>query len=38
MSNSLELLFGSILEIQKKFEILSDIIIEYNGKVHGSQL
>ena len=38
MSNSLELLFGSILEIQKKYEILSDIIIEYNGKVHGSQL
>jgi lysyl-tRNA synthetase class II len=28
MSNSLELLFGSILEIQKKFEILSDIIID----------
>ena len=38
MSNSLELLFGSILEIQKKYEILSDIIIEYNGNVHGSQL
>jgi hypothetical protein len=37
MSNSLELLFGSILEIQKKYEILSDIYRIY-GKVHGSQL
>jgi hypothetical protein len=37
MSNSLEFLFGSISEIQKKYEILSDIVIEYNGKVHGSQ-
>ena len=37
MSNSFELLQGSITEIQKKYEILSDILIEYNGKVHGSQ-
>ena len=32
------LLQGSIEGIQKKYEILSDIVIvEYNGKVHGSQ-
>jgi hypothetical protein len=38
MSNSLELLTGPISEIQKKYEILSDIVItEYQGKVHGSQ-
>jgi hypothetical protein len=38
MSNSLELLSGPIETIQKKYEILSDIVItEYNGKVHGSQ-
>jgi hypothetical protein len=37
MSNSLELLSGPITDIQKKYEILSDIVIEYNGKVHGSQ-
>jgi len=37
MSNSLELLQGPISEIQKKYEILSDIVTEYNGKVHGSQ-
>jgi hypothetical protein len=37
MSNSLEFLSGHILEIQKKYEILSDIVTEYNGKVHGSQ-
>lgn len=37
MSNSLELLTGTIQEIQKKYEILSDIVTEYNGKVHGSQ-
>jgi hypothetical protein len=34
MSNSLELLSGPISEIQKKYEILSDIVTEYNGKVH----
>ena len=37
MSNSLELLTGPITEIQRKYEILSDIVTEYNGKVHGSQ-
>jgi hypothetical protein len=37
MSNSLELLTGSISEVQKKYEILSDIVTEYQGKVHGSQ-
>ena len=37
MSNSFELLTGSIDEIQKKYEILSDIVSEANGKVHGSQ-
>lgn len=37
MSNSLKLLQGSILDIQKKYEILSDIVRDYNGKVHGSQ-
>jgi hypothetical protein len=38
MSNSLELLQGPIADVQKKYEILSDIIsAEANGKVHGSQ-
>ena len=38
MSNSFELLQGPIAEIQKKYEILSDIVItEYNGMIHGSQ-
>jgi hypothetical protein len=37
MSNSLELLTGPIADIQKRYEILSDIVTEYNGKVHGSQ-
>jgi hypothetical protein len=37
MSNSFELLQGSIIDIQKKYETLSDIVTEYNGKVHGSQ-
>ena len=37
MSNSLDLLQGPITDIQKKYEILSDIVTEYNGKVHGSQ-
>jgi hypothetical protein len=27
----------SITENQQKYEILSDIVSEYNGKVHGSQ-
>ena len=37
MSNSFEYLQGSIIEIQKKYEMLSDIVTEYSGKVHGSQ-
>ena len=37
MSNSLELLQGSIADVQKKYEILSDIVSEANGKVHGSE-
>ncbi|MGH9981604.1 MAG: hypothetical protein ACRD7F_01730 [Nitrososphaeraceae archaeon] len=37
MSNSLELLSGPIAEIQHKYEILSDIVTEYDGKVFGSQ-
>jgi hypothetical protein len=37
MSNSFEYLQGWITEIQKKYETLSDIVTEYNGKVHGSQ-
>ncbi len=37
MSNSLELLQGPIEDIQKKYEILSDIVSEANDKVHGSQ-
>lgn len=38
MSNGLELLSGPIETIQKQYEILSDlVIVEYNGKVHGSQ-
>ncbi len=37
MSNSFELVTSPIDSIQKKYEILSDIITEYGGKVHGSQ-
>jgi hypothetical protein len=37
MSNSFELLQGPIETIQKKCEILSDIVSENNGKVHGNQ-
>ena len=37
MSNSFELLTGPIDMIQKKYEVLSDIVLEHNGKVHGSQ-
>ena len=37
MSNSFEYLQGSIAEIQKKYEILSDIVTEYGDKVHYSQ-
>ena len=37
MSNSFELLTGPVSEIQKKYETLSDIVIEASGRVHGSQ-
>jgi hypothetical protein len=38
MSNSFELLQGdSIANIQKQYEMLSDIVTEHNGKVHGSK-
>ena len=37
MSNSFELLTGQIDVKQKKYEIPSDVVSEYNGKVHGSQ-
>jgi hypothetical protein len=37
MSNSFELLTGPIADIQKKYEVLSDIVSEHNGKIHGSQ-
>ncbi|MGI9011904.1 MAG: hypothetical protein ACR2F1_12050 [Nitrososphaeraceae archaeon] len=37
MSNSFELLTGPIETVQKKYEMLSDIVSEHNGKVHGSQ-
>lgn len=37
MSNSFELLTGPISVVQRKYEILSDIVSEANDKVHGSQ-
>ena len=37
MSNSFELLTGPIETIQKQYGMLSDIVTEHNGKVHGSQ-
>lgn len=37
MSNSFELLTGPIANIQRQYETLSDIVTEYNDKVHGSQ-
>ena len=37
MSNSFELLIGQIETVQKKYEVLSDLVTEHNGKVHGSQ-
>ena len=37
MDNSLEILQGSTDTIRKQYEILSDLIKEYNGKTHGSQ-
>jgi hypothetical protein len=36
MSNS-DLLTGPFADIQRKYELLSDIVTEYSGKVHGSQ-
>jgi hypothetical protein len=36
MANSFELLLESRINIQKKYEVLSDIVRDYNGKVHGS--
>src|SRR5688500_13802073 len=38
MSYSFEYLHGSIAEIQRKYEILSDLVTEQNGKVQGSQV
>jgi hypothetical protein len=37
MDNSFEILQGSVDTIRKQYEILSDLIKEYNGKTHGSQ-
>jgi len=37
MSNSFDLPQDSIKEVQKQYEVLSDIVIELNRKVHGSQ-
>jgi hypothetical protein len=37
MDNSLEILQGSADTIRKQYEILSDLIKEYDGKTHGSQ-
>jgi hypothetical protein len=37
MDNSLEILQGSADTIRKQYEVLSDLIKEYNGKTHGSQ-
>ena len=36
MSNSFELLQGPIADVQQRYEILSDIVSEANGKIHGS--
>ncbi|MDQ2684235.1 MAG: hypothetical protein M3Y25_00160 [Thermoproteota archaeon] len=37
MDNSLEILQGSPEAIIKQYEVLSDLIKEFNGKTHGSQ-
>ena len=37
MDNTLEILQGSPLIITKQYEVLSDLIKEFNGKTHGSQ-
>jgi hypothetical protein len=36
MSNSFEFVTSPNATIQMKYEIFSDIVSEYNGKVHGS--
>jgi len=35
--NSIQVLKGSELEVQKQYEKLSDIVAELGGKIHGSQ-
>lgn len=37
MDNSLEVIQGTISEVTSKYEILTDLIRDYNGKTHGSQ-
>lgn len=37
MDNSMEILYGSADAIIKQYEVLSDLIKEFNGKTHGSQ-
>ena len=37
MDNSLEILQGPADTVRKQYELLSDLIKEYNGKTHGSQ-
>ena len=37
MANSFELLSGSVRDIRKQYEYLSELIREAGGKVHGSQ-
>ena len=37
MSNSFDLLQGSITNVQKQYEALSDTVIDTGGKVHNSQ-
>ena len=37
MDNSLEILQGPSDTVRKQYELLSDLIKEYNGKTHGSQ-
>ncbi len=38
MDNSLEILLGTSADtIRKQYEVLADLIKEYNGKTHGSQ-
>ena len=36
-SNSIEMISGCISEVQRKYEILSDIVTDLGGKCHGSQ-